>query len=379
MTQGDLNEARKRYGEALSLFQRMGEDQSEAVAWHQLGNLAFQIQDWDEAEHCYKESVTIEEHLGHDEGVAQTCNNLAVVSNNAGRPAEAERWYLRAIEIHERLGRQQELAVMLSNLAGLYLSQARLAEAQEYARRALAIKETLDLSAQPWKTYQILAQIAERQGRLDEVRAWRRKEQESFAAFAGSDQDIKEWLPLINAIVAACNGNQEAQEAVAEFLKQNAEGWPTTVAAIQKILEGERDFEILTGNMQSRTGVLVTQRILQALSDDPEPPSPASRPPSTVHGQAQRPSPQPSPKQGEGLTLPQLLELVERAARGDQQLGGQLFNAFQGMAKADDPAMRALGNALLRVLVGDHNPDLSALPDEVASLIRGMLGRLKNT
>jgi hypothetical protein len=48
------------------------------------------------------------------------------------------------------------------------------------------------------------------------------------------------------------------------------------------------------------------------------------------------------------------------------------------MARTGDDFNRALGNALLRVLVGDHNPDLSTLPDEVASLIRGMLGRLKN-
>jgi hypothetical protein len=80
----------------------------------------------------------------------------------------------------------------------------------------------------------------------------------------------------------------------------------------------------------------------------------------------------------QGVTLPQLLELVERAAGGDQQLGGQLFGAFQQMAKADDPAMSALGNVLLRVLVGDKNPNFEGLPDEVASAVRGLLGRLKN-
>ncbi len=79
----------------------------------------------------------------------------------------------------------------------------------------------------------------------------------------------------------------------------------------------------------------------------------------------------------EGLTLPQLLELVERAAGGDKELGGQLFSAFQEMARSDDPARSALGNTLLRVLIGDTNPDLSALPAEVASAVRGMLGRLR--
>ena len=40
--------------------------------------------------------------------------------------------------------------------------------------------------------------------------------------------------------------------------------------------------------------------------------------------------------------------------------------------------MSALGNVLLRVLVGDKNPNLDGLPDEVASAVRGLLGRLKN-
>jgi hypothetical protein len=80
----------------------------------------------------------------------------------------------------------------------------------------------------------------------------------------------------------------------------------------------------------------------------------------------------------EGLTLPQLLERVERAAGGDQELGGQLFNAFQQMARSGDEFNRALGNALLRVLLGERNPNLDGLPDEVASALRGILGRLRN-
>lgn len=388
MRQGDLDEARNRYLEALSLFQRMGEDQSEAVIWHQLGVVTQEQAQrveaqhaapyYEEAERCYKESISINEGLGNFSQAAATCNQLANVAVNAERPAEAERWYLRAIELGEKLNLVGELGKWLSNLAGLYLSQARLAEAQKYARRALAIKETLDLSSEPWTTYSILAQLAERQGRLDEVRAWRRKEQESFAAFAGSDTKIKEWQPVIAAVVAACQGNEEARNQLEPFLQEmgQTEDWKNLIPILRRIMDGERDQDIVTG--LDRTDALIVTRILQALSDDPESPSPTSRPPSAVHGQGQRPSPQPSPKQGEGVTLPQLLELVERAARGDQQLGGQLFNAFQQMARTGDDFNRALGSALLRVLVGDHNPDLSALPDEVASLLRGMLGRLKN-
>jgi hypothetical protein len=33
--------------------------------------------------------------------------------------------------------------------------------------------------------------------------------------------------------------------------------------------------------------------------------------------------------------------------------------------------MSKLGNVLLRVLVGERNPDLTGLPDEIASALRG--------
>ena len=90
-----------------------------------------------------------------------------------------------------RLGEHAGLRSRLSNLAGLYLSQGRLDEAGRYARRAVEIEETLDLSSEPWKIYSILAQIAEAQGRPDEAAGWRRKEQESYAAYAGASYEMR--------------------------------------------------------------------------------------------------------------------------------------------------------------------------------------------
>jgi len=108
---------------------------------------------------------------------------------------------------------------------------------------------------------------------------------------------------------------------------------------------------------------------LQALNDNQESSAAKVQPP-TVSGQAQQ--------QQQGVTLPQLLELVERAAGGDKELGGQLFTAFQQMGRSGDELNSKLGNVLLRVLVGEREPNLDGLPDEIASAIRGLLGRLKN-
>ncbi len=60
-------------------------------------------------------------------------------------------------------------------------------------------------------------------------------------------------------------------------------------------------------------------------------------------------------------------------------MGAQLFEAMRGMAGDPDapPEMRALGDVLLRILIGERNPNLDGLPPELASAVRGMLGRLR--
>ena len=376
LAQKNFPEARKRYTEALETFRRMGEAQGEAIGWHQLGRVAQEGRDWDEAERCYKESLAIEERLGNLAGAAQTSNQLAIVAERSDRPTEAERWYRRAIELKEAVGNPKELLSSLNNLAGLLLSQNRLDEAETYAGRAREIMETLDLSAQPWATYFTLAEIAARRGRAEEARAWRHKEQETFAAFAGSEQEIKQWLPVIAAVAAACQGNAQAAEELEPFLQKMGatDDWRNLIATIRRVMAGERDLYALTDDLD-RVRALIIRRVLSMLAGEqplPHPPAP-SPVETTPTGEGE------SGSKGGGLTLPQLLELVERAAGGDEQLGGQLFPAMQQLARdpAQPPEVRKLGDVLLHVLIGDREVDLSGLPNELASAVRGLLGRLK--
>ncbi len=191
MQRGDLAEAARRYTEALETFRTLGEPQSEAVIWHQLGRVAEEAREWDEAERCYRESLKLKDMQGDLPGVAGTCNQLAIVAEGAGRLNDAARWYLRAIELGEQLSDHRGLAARLNNLANLYFSQGHLDEAARYAHRAMEIQETLDLSSEPWKTFNILAQIAVTQGQADVAATWRRKEQESYATYAGSRQEMR--------------------------------------------------------------------------------------------------------------------------------------------------------------------------------------------
>ena len=77
-----------------------------------------------------------------------------------------------------------------------------------------------------------------------------------------------------------------------------------------------------------RTDALNCDAHFAGVEWESEPPPPSAPSPKTDE-------PSRIGKAGVGVTLPQLLELVERAAKGDKELGGQLFTAFQQMCAGE--------------------------------------------
>jgi tetratricopeptide (TPR) repeat protein len=360
----DLAEAGRRYADALTTFQALGEPPSEAIIWHQLGIVAQESRDWERAEGCYRESLKLEEQMNNPKGVAETCNQLAIVAEGAGRPDEAERWYLRAIELGEQLGDRKGLAARFSNLASLYLDQNRLDEAARYARRAVAIKETLDLSAEPWTTYAILARIATAQISTGEAAQWRRKEQDSYAAYAGSAHATRQYQNLIAAVVRATQGNVEAQELVkSEYPKMQAGGeeWQQTANAIRSIIVGERDIETLRKDL-SFTGFVIIHTILAQLSGA----APATPDPAAI--------PQPVDASDAIARIRQQwagnVAAIVAACQGDAEAAAQVGPWLDHQEQQDD--WRALAVVLRRILAGERDADaLLAGLDATDALIAG--------
>jgi tetratricopeptide (TPR) repeat protein len=274
LMQRDYTDARKRYTTALALFQSFGEPASEAVALHQLGIVAQEQHAWAVAEDAYRRSAEIKVRLGMlagGNGANTTYNQLAMVAQGAGHLVEAEGWYRRALAIDEQFGNQKDVAVDLNNLANLLRNEARagniarLAEARSYAERALATVETLDLSAQPWATLSILADITALEGRADAAREYRRRERETFAAFAGNRWQIdQQHGELIAAIAAAAQGDAQAQAAVKAALPQlEANGW-RIADATRRIWAGEREWGALVEDIDRNSALLVL-RVLEEL------------------------------------------------------------------------------------------------------------------
>jgi len=363
--QNNLPEAILRYNEALIIFQGLGEAASEAVAWHMLGALARRAKNWDEADRCLHESLRIEERLENLGGQASACGMLGLVAIDTGRLEDAEGWLKRTLELCKKTGSIGEISKIYYNLADLFLNQNRLDEAEDYAHQARKIDETLDLSAHPWKTFGILAKISERRGKKDEAMEWRRKEQEVYAAFAGSDQTVEKLKQIIEAVVAAGQGSQQAASELEEVLQVMGQqnDWRNLASVIRRILAGERGETMCVG--LDGTDAIIVRQILDRLSGQDQ----------AAFGTSSAES-EDSP---DGLSLDQLLSMVELAAQGNSELKDQLMPAMDQLAQSEDAPveLQALAGVLGDILKGDFNPNLDQLPEELAALVRGMISRLK--
>jgi tetratricopeptide (TPR) repeat protein len=275
LMQRDYPEAHKQFTAALQIDIALGEPAMEAVAWHQLGMVAQEQREWTAAEEAYRRSAEIKVRLGDLAGAATTYNQLAIAAQGAGHPAEAEGWCRRAIEIAEQLKDERKIASRLNNLASLLLDEApagdtaRLAEARRLAERALDIKETFDVSSEIWTTLNILAEIAALEGRVDAAREYRRRERETFAAFAGNRWHIdQQHGQLIAAIAAAAQGDEEARAAVEAALPQfEANGW-RIADATRRIWAGEREWGAMCEEIDRNSALLVL-RVLEELAAAP--------------------------------------------------------------------------------------------------------------
>jgi tetratricopeptide (TPR) repeat protein len=247
LVQNNLTEAAQRYQEALQIFKQLNEPAMEANAWHQLGITFQKSRQWEAAEQAYRQSAQIVEAQDNLAGAARTWNQLANVSLGAGKLKEAEEWYWKAIKADRATSNAIGISIGLSNLADL-LQQFpnRLNEAQQLAEEGLAIDKTLDpAAAEIWKTYELLAQISDQQGDPAKAKEYRRLSRTTRANFAGTEYELRQYAPLIEAIVSAVDDAEVRQQLEPMLENRISNGWQNLIAAIRQILNGQRDEDIL--------------------------------------------------------------------------------------------------------------------------------------
>jgi len=179
---------------------------------------------------------------------------------------------------------------------------------------------------------------------------------------------LAQWAPVIDDLVAAGDAADpaaaEARQRMEPLMREldQADEWRALVAVLRRILAGERDEAALVQGLDA-TDHLIVDAVLERLGGGEQ-------------GRAGEPG---RPAQAQQVTLDELLALVARArAPEERDLNAQMYLSARRMAEAEAAPgwQRALGAALMAVLDGEPEPDLSALPGPVADKVRRIaLGR----
>lgn len=159
LNQRRYSDALKTYAEARETFEALGEPESIATAWHQIGMVHEEAGNLEEAETAYLRSLSMKMQAGNKAGEASTRLQLGnLYDRMPGRREDAVAFYLQAAEICADPATANPLKEgrSRSNAAGTLITLGRHAEAREQLQRALACKALFGPNAEPWKTWNIL-------------------------------------------------------------------------------------------------------------------------------------------------------------------------------------------------------------------------------
>lgn len=152
-------DALQAYAEARDTFEALGEPQSVAAVWHQIGRVHQEAGNLEDAETAYLRSLSMNMQAGNKPDEASTRNQLGnLYDRMPGHREDAVAFYLQAAEIYADPATADPLQEgrSRSNVASTLIALGRYAEARQQLQRALACKAPYGPNAEPWKTWNIL-------------------------------------------------------------------------------------------------------------------------------------------------------------------------------------------------------------------------------
>ena len=141
--QGDLAVAREHYARSLAASERADDDRGRALAYHNLGMIACDVQDWSDADRQFEASRAIAERLGDVHLHALCLLNQTEVFLARGdylraksNASEALRVFTRIGPLADKAGAYRVLGVVYRETGKPELAEARLRAAVELAAEA---------------------------------------------------------------------------------------------------------------------------------------------------------------------------------------------------------------------------------------------------
>jgi len=141
--QGDLDEARRWWEEALVLFRRLDDVEGMTRCTAELGAVAVSEGDLERSRAFYEEAAEGFEKLGHRIRLGIVKANLAAIASMQGDLEASARHGADAVALQEEIGDRDGLAMTLQNLARTTLLLGDARRAREHLERSLRLAQSL--------------------------------------------------------------------------------------------------------------------------------------------------------------------------------------------------------------------------------------------
>ncbi len=280
---GNVRQQQQRYADALDAhnaarinFELLGEPESVATAWHDIGVLHSRFGQFLESEQAYRKALAIRVQKQNLSGEANTLSELGNLYGPMGRLEDAITCIRRAVEISILLKDQRKEGVRRGNLANTLSKMKRYDEARREAKLAIECKQPYGQSVSPWKTWHVLYEVEQATGNPQAAAEARERARQSYLAYRHSGGENYEPGAWACAAVGTAlqevqlSGNRRSANELSQKLAALAKSEPhprvqTLMQKLQAILCGARDLVLAEDESLHPEDAVELQLLLEGL------------------------------------------------------------------------------------------------------------------
>jgi tetratricopeptide (TPR) repeat protein len=238
-------EALEIYAEARGIFESLGEPESVAAVWHQIGMVHSEAAQFEQAERAYRQSLVIKVQQKKLAGEASSLAELGNLYAQMGRLEEAVRCQRQASDIYAKLQNQRYEGFARGNLAKTLLMLQRYDEARRELHRAIECDKPYGHASQPWKTWNTLCDLEQTIGNSQAAAQARQRAIKSYLDYRLSGGQSMSGGAQLCAMAVQAITQADTTEIEQVFAQLSGEDIPPSAkvmtSKLQDILRGDRN------------------------------------------------------------------------------------------------------------------------------------------
>ena len=171
---GRTAESLEQYETSLRYANSAGEAgrNEKANALNSLGNLYFNLREYDLAQEKYQRSLELYQELDVKVGIYSALNNLGLVSSKTGNFQQAIEYYEISLEMKKKADDRARMSNTYGSIGDVYLAWGQETEAKAYFLQAKALQEELGMRDELTRSLTQLGNLAYQQGRPQQALQW---------------------------------------------------------------------------------------------------------------------------------------------------------------------------------------------------------------